>query len=383
MRPPARLRRGGLATTLAGGAVAVAVLASGCGDPSPQVTRSPNCPPISKPAPHVRAGLTLGLNSVWNNACNLDAIRSVGVTMERVEIAWPQIEPRRGHFNWRHYDHMIGLAARHGITVLPLVMGVPGWVGSTLSVSADPRGFAAFTALVVRRYGPHGSLWRAHPRYPYHPAMWFEIWNEPYLAQFSDGGPQPGAYARLFKLAAAAGRKASRQAHFLIAADTTGVTAEGKQVPWVEAMYATVPDLGRYFDGVAVHPYAGPRGPLFFAAGNERRFEFRRIEALRALFLAHGAAKPFWITEVGWSTCPGSRSDCVSEQKQATYVGQVLDEVKRNYSSWVKAVFFYNYRDSPSSTDPSDKEQWFGLIRRDGSAKPAWAVLRAKALSHS
>jgi polysaccharide biosynthesis protein PslG len=379
MRPPARLRRGGLTTVLAGGAVAAAVAVSACSNPPPQVTRSPKCPPVSKPAARARPGLTLGLNSVWNNACNLDAIRSVGVTMERVEIAWPQVEARRGRFNWHHYDHLIGLAAKHGITVLPLVMGIPGWAGSLHSLTADPPGFAAFTALVVRRYGPHGSLWRAHPKLPYHPAVWFEIWNEPYLAQFSDGGPQPGAYARLFKLAATAGRKANPQARFLIAADTSGLTDSGNEVPWVEGMYAAVPDLNQYFDGVAAHPYSAPHGPLVFAAGSARRFEFRRLETLHGMFLAEGANKPFWITEVGWSTCPGSPTDCVTEAQQATYVGQVLDEIRRSYSSWVKAVFFYNYRDSPDSTDPSDKEQWFGLIRRSGSAKPAWAVLGAKA----
>jgi polysaccharide biosynthesis protein PslG len=378
MRPPARLRRGGLATVLAGGAVAAAVLVLGCGDSSPQVTRSPNCPPVSHPAPHVRPGLTIGLNSVWNNACNLDAIRSAGVTMERVDLDWAQVEPSRGRFDWRHYDHLVGIAAKHGITVMPLIMGVPGWAGPWDSVTADPPGFAAFVARAVSRYGPHGALWRAHPRLPYRPAVWFEIWNEPYLAQFSDGGPKPAAYAKLFKLSVMAGRKASPQARFLIAADTSGLTKNGDSIPWVDTMYRTVPDLGRYVDGVAVHPYSS-RSPLVLTGGGPQRYEFRRIETLRGMFIAHGTDRPFWITEVGWATCPGNPSNCVTEEQQATYTGQVLDEVRRNYSAWVKAVFFYNFRDSPASTDPSDKEQWFGLIRRDGSAKPAWAVLQAQA----
>jgi hypothetical protein len=41
-------------------------------------------------------------------------------------------------------------------------------------------------------------------------------------------------------------------------------------------------------------------------------------------------------------------------------------------------MFVYNYRDSASVTNPTDKERWFGLIRRDGSPKPAWQVLRAE-----
>jgi hypothetical protein len=301
--------------------------------------------------------------------------------MERLDIGWPEVEPSRGHWRWGESDHQFTEAARHGVTVLPLLMGVPGWTGaSPTTIPADPTGFAGYVARAVRRYGPGGSFWRRHPRLPYHPAVWFELWNEPYLEQFSNGGPRPAVYARLVKAAASAGRRASPKAKFLLAADTSGLATGGRATPWVQALYRAVPDLNRYFDGVAAHPYSAPRGPLVDIPGTNTRFEFRRVELLHKMFVARGAgAKPFWITEVGWSTCPALTQDCVSEGRQATYIGQVLNTVKNRYSAWLRAVFLYNYRDSPASPDPTDREHWFGLIRRDGSPKPAWSVLRANA----
>jgi polysaccharide biosynthesis protein PslG len=369
MRNRARLKRGGLAVALALGAAMLGLLVSSC-------SQSSGDPPLPTSA---RSGLVVGLNSVWNNPSNLTRVAAAGMRMERLEIDWPAVEPVRGRWNWSEFDKQFAVTANHGITILPLLMAIPPWMGAAeYQVAAGGSGFSNYVAQVVRRYGPNGQFWRSHPRVPYHPAGWFEIWNEPYLPQFSSGGPQPEAYARLYKAAVQAGRKVSSHARFLIAADTTGVTDSGSLPAWVEPMYRAVPDLSRYIDGIATHPYSSTQSPLVYVPGHESRFEFRRISRLRSLFAAHGAGhKPFWITEIGWSTCPQSE-DCVNEAKQATYLSQIFTLVKSRLP-WVKAVFVYNYRDSPQVTDPTDKEHWFGVIRRDGSPKPAWNVLRAAA----
>ncbi|HEY1596857.1 MAG TPA: hypothetical protein VGF74_15780 [Thermoleophilaceae bacterium] len=340
---------------------------------------STGCPAVSTSGAPKPGHLIVGMNSAWNNACNLSALRSAGVTMERLEVDWPSVEPQRGQWSWREFDKQFAITAQHGITMLPLLMAIPGWAGgSQYQIGANQSGFANYVAQVVRRYGPRGSFWRANPRIPYHPARSFEIWNEPYLAQFADGGPNPAAYARMFKAAAIAGHKAQPAARFLLAADASAQTASGSLIPWIAPMYRAVPDLNRYFSGIAVHPYSAPHGPLDYTPG-DTRFEFRRIEGVRHQFVARGAGKkPFWITELGWSTCPSSPGNCNNEAQQATYLRQAFQKVKTSYRSWVSAMFVYNYRDSASVTNPTDKERWFGLIRRDGSPKPAWQVLRAE-----
>ncbi len=338
-----------------------------------------HCPQVPVGSPPARRGaLVVGLNSVWNNDCNLAAVAAAGVTMERLELDWSAVQPRPGVWRFDRYDKQFAVAARHGITILPLLMNVPAWAGHGWNVfPSRPAAYARYVARVVARYGPHGSFWRTHRELPARPAGWFEIWNEPYLTDFSAGGVNPRAYARLFKRAAAAGRRADPAARFLLEADLTGLPAHGPGVPWVAPMFAAVPDLGRWFDGVAVHPYTGTSSPKSFDAADARG-QFKRIAQIRRQFAAHGAgSKPFWITEVGWSTCPADPTICVSEPTQAQYLKSAFQIVKADYP-WVRALFPYNYRDGVEGNG-TDKEAWFGLIRRAGQPKPSWNVLRAQA----
>ncbi|HET8672436.1 MAG TPA: hypothetical protein VFL87_02280, partial [Thermoleophilaceae bacterium] len=85
--------------------------------------------------------------------------------------------------------------------------------------------------------------------------------------------------------------------------------------------------------------------------------------------------KPFWITEIGWPTCPSNPDKCVSESQQAADTARMIDMLRTDYASYVRAVFLYNYHD-PSRQDPSNMENWFGLLRGNGSPKPVWDVLR-------
>jgi polysaccharide biosynthesis protein PslG len=348
----------------------------------PASRSSSHCANVPRgPAPARRSSLVIGLNSVWNNDCNLAAIASAGVSMERLEISWDVVEPRPGKWSFTKFDRQFAVAARHGITVLPLLMNVPGWAGPAWNAFPSNGGaYAAYVARVVARYGPHGSFWRGHRELPARPARWFEIWNEPYLSQFSAGGVDPAAYARLYRRAAMAGGRADPAARFLIQADLYTSTAGGHSGPWVGPMFKAVPDLARWFDGVAVHPYTSTDSPSSYTP-DDPRGEFRRIDNIRQEFATHGAgSKPFWITEVGWSTCPGDPDSCVSDQKQAAFLAAMFNIVKSDYSSWVQAVFPYNYRDGDED-NVANKEAWFGLIRRAGSPKPAWNVLRQAASS--
>jgi hypothetical protein len=62
--------------------------------------------------------------------------------------------------------------------VLPILDSPPAWArGAGLQ-----RAYAAFTAQAVARYGPGGSFWRAHPQWRAATPVWFELWNEPYIA---------------------------------------------------------------------------------------------------------------------------------------------------------------------------------------------------------
>src|SRR5882724_3118237 len=91
----------------------------------PQATTS-HCADLPGGAPPKRqTSLIIGLNSVWHDDCNLAAIASAGVTMERLEIPWDGVEAEPGKWDFAEFDREFALAARHGLAVLPLLMNVP------------------------------------------------------------------------------------------------------------------------------------------------------------------------------------------------------------------------------------------------------------------
>jgi exo-beta-1,3-glucanase (GH17 family) len=154
-------------------------------------------------------------------------------------------------------------------------------------------------------------------------------------------------------------------------------TATNQWVSWTDAMYQAVPDLNNYFDAVAVHPYSGNLAPDA-TSGAPIHERFDRIGLIHDRMVAKGASnKPFWITEVGWSTCSDS-SACVNEATQADYTARLFHVVSSTYRSFVAALFLYRSSDlGPSGS--SDREANFGLAHEDGSPKPAWASVRAAA----
>jgi polysaccharide biosynthesis protein PslG len=281
------------------------------------------------------------------------------------------IEPSPGVFNWSHYDIVFGAAGARGLRILPLLTDTPSWAGpSEAAVPTDPTAYADFVAHVVARYGPHGTFWAANPQWAASASDTFELWNEPYYADYN-----PGNYARLVKAATTAGRAADPSAKFLLAAEVYGSGSGASFVSWVDALYAAVPDLNNYFDDVAMHPY----GKDVTGLSGDGENQLRRIEMLRAQFVAHGASdKGFWLTEVGYSTCGTVETQCVTPAQQASEMQTMFTDMKTTYSSFVRAVFVYRYNDLAATASMQND---YGLTTVDGTAKPALAVLQANAAS--
>jgi len=348
--------------------VACALLATACGGASPDRDRGPALPP----------GLRVGViaNTLDWGGRQVEQqrrARDAGAGWLREEVRWNEVEPRRGDRRWQRTDEVVANAARNGLRVLPLLYGTPRWAGpakSTIPRSANR--FGAFTGRAVARYGPGGAFWRAHPDLdPRLAPVWFEIWNEPYYPQFANSAVDPGRYARLVRTAALAGRRANPRARFLMAGEIGYADPGGVGRPWLRALFAAVPDLGRYFDALAVHPYT-EEAPG--ATPPTTRTGFRRINALRDQVRTFtGQRKPLWITEIGWSTCT-LRPRCVTEAEQATRVNDLFRLVGAGGRRSVDAVFLYHLNDLGGSE--RDPQQRFGLVATDGRRKPSWQALR-------
>jgi len=96
-------------------------------------------------------------------------------------------------------------------------------------------------------------------------------------------------------------------------------------------------------------------------------------------------AKQVWLTEIGAptngsgaiATCTSSNyanvPDHVDECLQARILSQAIQKAK-SYS-WAGPEFLYTYTDF-SATDITTNENFFGIVRYDGSHKPAYDAVR-------
>jgi hypothetical protein len=311
---------------------------------------------------------TLGYGGAVGRA--QDVVRRAGVRYLREELSWYVIEPKRGARRWATTDRLMVAAAHRRMQMLVLLTGTPRW-------AARPNGglptrtaaYAAYVRDVVARYGPHGSFWRRHPTLPHSSApVWFELWNEPYYAPPVRAPLDATRYAALARAGLAAGRAADPDARFMLEADTSfdGDPAGAEQ--WLDRIEQAQPGLLASADAVAAHPYS-PRADI--SVGD--------ITALRAALTHRGLKMPIWITEIGWSTCSGANDGCAGESEQASQLRTFLIAMARRGRADVAKVIVYDMRDLGQIA--SDREQHFGLLRYDGSPKPAWIVVRNFAIA--
>lgn len=211
----------------------------------------------------------------------------------------------------------------------------------------------------VRYWGPGGSFWDAHPeldesRYA---IASIELGNEPYFGEMS-----PTEYAEAVRPALEAVAALDVPVKVILPARVYGTD-------WVNVLYERIPNLNDLFYAFASHPYwyghdpaaKGPAGP------------FGRIELLREIMNAHGAAdKPIYITEYGESTADCG-SECVSEETQAKHLKSMIDAIAGNPAWGVEMLSVFQLRDR--GTGSGDRERQFGLLREDGSPKPSYSVV--------
>jgi Beta-galactosidase len=328
----------------------------------------------------------VGLNantSGWGGASTgprIDRVTSQTQTKWlREEFLWSTIQPSSGTFDFSYYDHYMLLAAQRGLHILAVLDGAPSWAGATSNtIPTNPTAYAAYVSAVIKRYGTNGTFWQQNPTLKASTITTWELWNEPYYATNYD----PASYAKLVKAAGTAGHAADPSAKLLIGAEMQSArNASGDWVWWADALYQAVPDLNNYFDAVAIHPYGTDLTgytAIVSGQGYANYDRLMRAQDLHQQFLNHGASgKRFWFTEIGYSTCGQAITECVTAAQQSADMTTLFNDVHNSWSSWVQAVFAYNYTDN--SSQPQSVFDGYGLTTDSGSAKPALAVFQKQA----
>jgi hypothetical protein len=311
-------------------------------------------------------------NDAYRSA-NLSAMAALGVGTIRQTFEWSTIERRRGHYDFAYYDAYVAKAAAYGIRVLPVLFNPPAFRRPTRGRAACPPrrmgSFARFAKKVVRRYGRHGSLWRAHRGARKLPITAYQVWNEPNLRIYwCNRKPSPRGYVAMLRRVGGAIKRVDRKATVL----TAGIPpSKLKSAMPMERFLAGMYRAGaaRWFDSLAINSYATDRGQLRSL-----------LRLVRRLMNRHGDRRgKIWITELGWGDVGPKHRLIVGAEGQARRISQayaLIGRLRRPLK--LSGVVYYRWRDVPAYP-PQYKDQWglhTGLLNINGGAKPAFNAFR-------
>jgi hypothetical protein len=291
----------------------------------------------------------------------------------RIPVFWPQIEPRRGEFDFAELDRTVAAAAAAGVRVLPFVYGTPRWLAAEPalppSTPSAQRAWTGFLRVLVRRYGPGGDAWQggALPL----PVRAWQIWNEPNFLLFWRPRPSPAGYARLLGVSSRAIRGVDPGAR-IVAAGVAPV--EAGMLPWVFLrQLLAIPGVGRQIDMVAVHPYAIQLSDVAYQVRMARR----------AMARAGLARMPLLVSELGIAS--GARLPtgfARGVRGQATFLRRAYEMLLRQRRRWrIAGVDWYAWQDTLLPDPHCVFCQFAGLFDASDEPKPAWWALRHLATS--
>ncbi len=356
---------------------------SGSSTPGPAITLAPSLPGAAPPrrsaaakprAAVVAHGPLLGMSEDLEYltgadlSARLDQYSKLGVRVARFQLIWANVQlGGPTSYNWSTVDAVVnGLVAR-GIQPLPVIDATPTWARPSSCTStetcapADPNQYATFAAAAAAHYAARGvHTW--------------EIWNEPNNPLFWKPAPNPGAYTAVLKAAYPAIHGADPSAVVISGGLAPTDTYSGWIAP-VEFLKDVYASGGQgSFDALGWHPYDYPATVSQYSSNHQGWDQMSGTNpSARSLMVAHGdGGKKIWATEFGAPTCTGN-STCVSEAQQA----QMLSQAYALWSSysWAGPLMVYSYQDR--GTDESNREDFFGLLRADGSAKPSLSAFMA------
>ncbi len=298
----------------------------------------------------------------------LAAQAATGAGTLREHVHWDRVERAPGRFDWAELDQLVGRAADHGLTVLPVLITTPSFystrpAGVTTDgwPPRDPGSISRFAYEVAHRYGRLGSFWGCvlpglACKRPYRPIRAWQVWNEPDYPAWWRTGPDPAAYTRLLRQASLGLRLGDPLAEVVLGGVSLGALANG----YLDRLYANGARL--WFDTLALHPYAADVPGIV-----------AHVQRARQIAAARGdRSVPVRVTEYGFAT-GGVREWVTDEACQASLLHAATRELSaRRAELRLRGVVQFQWQDRVGASWP----HFMGLLRPDGTAKPALGAFR-------
>ncbi|GAB5491738.1 MAG: hypothetical protein Phog2KO_19530 [Phototrophicaceae bacterium] len=284
----------------------------------------------------------------------------LGAGWTRWPLYWNAVETSPNQWDWAEYDRLVIDDVRHNLNVNAILLGRPDFfaegdiiVGLNEPIFADgtdtpasgktinPNNpWANFVYQAVQRYKPNGILAQQQGWNSGQGVDLWEVWNEPDLPQFWQGGIR--AYARLLKVAYLTAHHADADTRVMFGGLL--YSTPDNWMAQVLARYDNDP-LARsnnwFMDAVAVHSYSYP-----WRSGWLTLFA-------RQTLIAYGLDRPIFVNETGisvWDDYPGpvwvdgpeQRIRLGSSEQQAWYF---IQSTAYAWAEGADVVFFHQLYD--------------------------------------
>lgn len=307
----------------------------------------------------------LGVNAqfLWFDEAHyrqqVQQLQSLGLNWVRVDLHWDRMEPAPGQWQLAPLDRLNEVLVEKNINSLMYLVGSAPYASSAPNgaPNADqyppmaPELFAESLGFLAQRY-PAVKAW--------------QVWNEPNISAFWQPMEDPAAYQHLLNVSM------NRLAVANPAALRVGAgMAYYSQMPLRGGlMLEQLANAGalRADQVVAYHPYSlKPEGD------DPAVMDFvQRAITLNQQLRARGSG-PIWATEFGWSSYSGAVEwqPIIGERGQADYL---LKRIALMSALDFDRVFLFNLSDLDARATPRDQK--YGLLRLDGTPKPAFSALQ-------
>jgi Cellulase (glycosyl hydrolase family 5) len=303
------------------------------------------------------------------------ALRESRPAWIRVFLGWNGLETAQGSYNTAEiaaYAHFFSRLPA-GTKIDVDVSGSPAWAnGGSQSISTPPvdnAAYAGFLNHLVNAFHGRVTAW--------------EIWNEEDNSGWWSG--TPAQYVGLLKAAYPAVKSADPNATVIVG----GLT--GNDGAYLQQLYAAGAEGS--FDVVGVHTdtacnIASPNKYEFnLGTHTVNQYFFLGFISIHAAMAAAGdAAKPIYMTELGWSATnaecetghwAGQKLAGVSPQTQATYLKQAYHCLAQPQYRYVKAAMWFELFNNATDSAPLDN---FGLLDHNYVANPAFGAFTQESL---
>lgn len=334
-------------------------------------TTATSTPVIKRPVPVGReVGIAAGSKLVGFSDEALESemmgIVGLGGQWVRFDIEWGFVQfssPLK--YDWSKYDRIVNVILKYNLKPLPILTYTPEWArvpgcrGGAKCPPADPKAFAEFAAEAVRRYKKKN-------------VHYWQIWNEPNSYDFWATKADCKAYTELLKATTPVMKKIDPQA-FIVTGGVAQVSNTDVNIAPLDFIECIYKNGGKkYFDAIGFHAYTFPNLPSQSINNGWGRMGLGDNNVVKIMKKYNDTDKKIWITEFGAPTGGPDPRWYMSEEKQAEYYADAFNLYKE--SDWAGPLFIYTYLDS--GYEPTTNENFFGIVRFDGSLKPAYKKIQ-------